>query len=92
LIELREKIKEGLQSDPTTRNIMKQVKEGKTKTFWTSDGLLYFDKWIFIPKMSHLRKKLMKECYYLPCAGHPGPWRMLELLEEGTTWSGCDMM
>jgi hypothetical protein len=36
--DLQEKIKEGLHKDPTTLNIMKQVKEGKTRKFWMDNG------------------------------------------------------
>jgi hypothetical protein len=35
-------IKEGLQFDPTTKTIMKQVEEGKTRRFCLHEGLLYF--------------------------------------------------
>lgn len=35
------RIKEGLQYNAVSRNLLQAVKEGRTRRFWEKDGLLY---------------------------------------------------
>jgi hypothetical protein len=81
LIDLQENIKEGLHKDPTTLNIMNQVKEGKMRKFWMDNGFLYFGEHIYVPKSSNLHKGILRESHDSPWVGHPGQWRTLALLE-----------
>ena len=53
---LQENIKEGLHKDPTTLNIMKYVKEEKTRNFWMYNGIFYFGDHIYVPKSSNLER------------------------------------
>jgi len=81
--EMQNKIKESVETDTLAQNIMKQIKEGKTRKFFLRDGFLFFGNRLYVPKSSRLRRHLLKECHDSPWAGHPGQSRSLALLERG---------
>ena len=68
------------------KNIVKQIKEGKTRKFFLRDGFLFFGNRLYVPKSSGLRRHLLKECHDSPWAGHPGMRRSLALLERVFFW------
>lgn len=45
---LRQRIKEGLENDPIAMNILKQLKEGKTKRFWVEDRFFYLGGHLYV--------------------------------------------
>eukprot|EP00253_Pinus_taeda_P026665 PITA_26665 len=84
--EMQNKIKESIGTDALAQNIVKQVKEGKTRRFFLREGFLFFGNRLYVPKSSGLRRHLLKECHDSPWAGHPGQRRSLALLERGFFW------
>ncbi|XP_012832304.1 PREDICTED: uncharacterized protein LOC105953208 [Erythranthe guttata] len=84
---LADMIREGLEHDPMTKELIRLVKEGKTRKFWVEDGLLYTKgQRLFVPKWGSLRKDLIKECHDTKWAGHPGQMRTMTLLETAYFW------
>ena len=83
---MQNKIKESVETDTLAQNIVKQVKEGKTRKFFLRDGFLFFGNRLCVPKSSELRRLLLKECHNSPWAGHPGQRRSLALLEREFFW------
>ncbi|KAE8729756.1 cytochrome P450 78A7-like [Hibiscus syriacus] len=82
-----EHIKEGLEQDPLTRELVKLASDGKTQRFWVEDGLLYTKgRRIYVPKWDNLRQDLIKECHDTKWAGHPGQKRTMALLETTYFW------
>ncbi|KAE8681498.1 Detected protein of unknown function [Hibiscus syriacus] len=82
-----ERIKEGLEQDPMTRELVKLASDGKTQRFWVEDGLLYTKgRRIYVPKWNNLRRDLIKECHDTKWAGHPGQKRTMALLETTYFW------
>jgi len=84
--EMQNKLKESVETDTLAQNIVKQIKEGKTRKFFLRDGYLFFGNRLYVPKTSGLRRHLLKECHDSPWAGHPGQRRSLALLERGFFW------
>ncbi|KAL4572161.1 hypothetical protein LXL04_018930 [Taraxacum kok-saghyz] len=85
--DLTEKIKEGLNQDPLTQNLMKMAKEGKTRKFWIEDGLLLTTgNRMYVPKWNSLRRDILKECHDSKWAGHPGTHRTKALVERTYYW------
>ncbi|KAG8368869.1 hypothetical protein BUALT_Bualt15G0091500 [Buddleja alternifolia] len=84
---VHEKIKEGLEHDPMTKELMRHVKEGKTLQFWVEDGLLYTKgRRLYVPKWGNLRRDLIRDCHDTKWAGHPGQKRTMALLETTYFW------
>jgi len=84
--EMQNKLKESVETDTLAQNIVKQIKEGKTRKFFLRDGYLFFGNRLYVPKTSGLRRHLLKECHDSPWAGHLGQRRSLALLERGFFW------
>ena len=75
------RIKEGIDKDPTTQNLVKLACEGKTRWFWEDNGLLLtVGNRIMVPRHGNLRREIIKECHDSQWAGHPGVARTLALL------------
>src|SRR5262249_56210181 len=70
--------------------------------FWESDGIVYRTGKIYIPNDEALRDRILHDHHYPPDIGHPGQYRMLELLKRTFWWPtiktdvkrfirGCDL-
>ncbi|KAE8724094.1 hypothetical protein F3Y22_tig00010927pilonHSYRG00135 [Hibiscus syriacus] len=82
-----ERIKEGYEQDPMTRELFKLASNGKTQRFWVEDGLLYTKgRRIYVPKWDNLRRDLIKECHDTKWPGHPGQKCTMALLETAYFW------
>ncbi|XP_075084628.1 uncharacterized protein LOC142167942 [Nicotiana tabacum] len=74
-------IKQGMQHDPVTKQLLDLASQGKTKKFWVEDGLLYTTgRRISVPKWGNLRRIDQRR------ARHPGQKRTLALLESSYYW------
>jgi len=81
--ELYSRLRESLEIDTQVKNIMKRVKEGKTRNFFMHDGILFCVDCLYIPKSSELRRHLLKEYHDSPWSSHLGKCLTLALLERG---------
>jgi len=52
------------------------------------DGLVFYKGRVYIPKVSDLRKKVVRLCHDSPSTGHPGRRGTLELLSRLYWWPG----
>ena len=50
------------------------------------EGLLRFRGKIYVPQNADLRKRVVSLCYDTKVAGHPGHWKMLELVSRDYWW------
>ncbi|TYK16924.1 reverse transcriptase [Cucumis melo var. makuwa] len=77
---VKDTLREFLQKDHATQNVMNLAKASKTRQFWIEEDLL-------VTKGNrHLRKKLLYECHDTLWAGHPGWQRTYALLKKGYFW------
>ena len=66
-----------------------QVAQEKTKRpdlFLEQDGILFQNGKIYLPNTSHLRDCMLHNHHYPPNVGHPGTYRMLELVKRTYWW------
>ncbi|TYK01362.1 reverse transcriptase [Cucumis melo var. makuwa] len=84
---VRDTLREFLQKDHATQNVMNLVKAGKTRQFWVEEDLLVTKgNQLYVPRAGDLRKKLLYECHDTLWAGHPGWQRTYALLKKGYFW------
>ncbi|KAA0060093.1 uncharacterized protein E6C27_scaffold39G00090 [Cucumis melo var. makuwa] len=85
--ERRDTLREFLQKDHATQNIMNLVKVGKTRQFLVKEDLLVTKgNRLYIPRAGDLRKKLLYECHDTLWVGHPGWKRTYVLLKKVYFW------
>ena len=84
---LLDRIRQGIEEDPTAKELLQQAREGRTRQFWAEDGLIFTKgRRLFVPRWDGLRRQLLKECHDTEWAGHPGQRRTLALLEMAYYW------
>ncbi|KAA0063945.1 reverse transcriptase [Cucumis melo var. makuwa] len=84
---VRDTLREFLQKDHATQNVLNLVKAGKTRQFWVEEDLLVTKgNRLYVPRAGDLRKKLLYECHDTLWADHPGWQRTYVLLEKGYFW------
>ncbi|XP_078434201.1 uncharacterized protein LOC144705415 [Wolffia australiana] len=78
-----DEIKLALKDDPEAVLLMKRIVAGKTRRFWTEDGIIYANgNKPYVPHAGGLRRKLLYEAHDAPHAGHPRQARTLALLSS----------
>jgi len=65
-----------------------QALEKKDGLAWEEDGMAYMKGRIYVPNNKKLREEILKEHYDPVDIGHPGQYRMLELLKRTYWWPG----
>jgi len=65
-----------------------QALEKKDGLTWEEDGVVYMEERIYVPNDKKIKKEILKENYDLVDVGHPGQYRMLELLKRNYWWPG----
>jgi len=54
---------------------------------WSNiDGLLWFQGKIYVPQSPDLCRQIIALCYDTQIAGHPGCWKILELVSQNYWW------
>ncbi|KZV29359.1 hypothetical protein F511_30850 [Dorcoceras hygrometricum] len=80
---MKDRIKEGLAHDPQAQTLLAYIKDGKTRRFWQSEGLLCTKgNRLYVPAHGGLRREVLKECHDSKWAENPGIHRTLALVEE----------
>ncbi|XP_078447260.1 uncharacterized protein LOC144716092 [Wolffia australiana] len=86
-----DEIKLALKDDPKALRLMKRIATGKTRRFWTEDGIIYVNgNRLYVPCAGGLRRKLLYEAHDAPHAGHTGQARTLALLSSIYHWPGME--
>lgn len=84
---LVDRIKKGMTHDPQAKTILAYVNHGKTRRFWTEDGLLYAQgNRIYVLAHGGLQREILKECHDPTWEGHLGVRRTLTLVEKCYYW------
>ena len=92
--KLLERIKKALSNDEMTKDYKSLLSSGprefgKSLEEWNFEkGLLLHRGKVYVPKDQSLRLDLIKLHHDMPTAGHPGRWKMLELLTRNYWWPG----
>jgi len=65
-----------------------QALEKKDRLAWKEDGMAYMEGRIYVPNNKKLREEILKEHHDPVDIGHPGQYRILELLKRTYWWPG----
>jgi len=63
-----------------------QVLKKQDGLTWEEDGVVYMEERIYIPNNKKIREEILKENHDSVDLGHPGQYRMLELLKRTYWW------
>jgi len=55
---------------------------------WEEDRVVYMEERIYVPNNRKIKEEILKENHDLVDVGHPGQYRMLELLKRTYWWPG----
>jgi len=75
-----------IQKNNTREKKITQALEKKDGLAWEEDGMAYMEERIYVPNNKKLREKILKEYHNPVDIGHPGQYRMLELLKRTYWW------
>jgi transposase InsO family protein len=82
--KVQENLTETLQKlDIRESEFKKAIEEGKA---WEENNIGYYEGRIYIPNNKELRDKILEENHSPPNIGHPGQFRMIELLKRNYWW------
>ena len=86
LREIRQGNQKGDQEEPIAK-AARELRQTSSKTVcsaeWSEDdGVLRFRGKIYVPQNSDLRRQIVSLCHDTKVAGHPGHWKMLELVSR----------
>ena len=65
-----------------------QALEKQDGLTWKEDGVVYMEGRIYVPNNKKIREEILKENHDSVDVGHPGQYRMLELLKKTSWWLG----
>ena len=55
---------------------------------WEEDGVVYMEGRIYVPNNKKIKEEILKENHDSADMGHPGQYRMLELIKRTYWWPG----
>ncbi|QRW24093.1 Retrotransposable element Tf2 protein [Rhizoctonia solani] len=85
--EINDLIGEAIYKDNRLKEILDKLQNKEKVTDWElKEGLLWFQKKIFIPKNETIRNLILESRHDMLAAGHPGQARTLELVSRNYYW------
>jgi hypothetical protein len=85
---LMDKIREAQKGDKELEKIREDLKEGKAKGFSEDEqGTIWFEKRIYVPSDSDLRKLIFQEAHETLYSIHPGNTKMYIHVKERFWWN-----
>jgi len=80
-------VKKILKNNTREKKVI-QALEKKDGLAWEEDGMAYMEGRIYVPNNKKLREEILKEHHNPVDIGHPGQYRMPELLKRTYWWPG----
>ena len=82
--DIQKVMRDGEKEDSVVKAV-EELRKGKTKSVrsaeWKeSEGLLQFRGKIYVPPDPELRRRIVSQHHDTKVAGHPGCWKILELV------------
>ena len=82
-------------------NILKEIRRNATREkevvqalkkedglIWEEDEVVYIEERIYVPNSKKIREDILKENHNSVDVGHPGQYRMMELIKRTYWWPG----
>ena len=97
LNDLEGQIIEATWKDPFTKRIEESLQQKKTPfksklSDWTYGYNIKYQGWTYIPQDNELRHEIIWLYHDLPHAGHPGKFKMQELIKQDYWWPNMATM
>jgi len=80
-------IKEIRKNTTREKEVVQALKKEDSLT-WEEDGVVYMEGRIYVPNNKKIKEEILKENHDSVDVGHPGQYRMLELLKRTYWWPG----
>ena len=77
-----------IQKNNTREKEVVQALEKNNGLTWEEDGVAYMEGRVYMPKNKELREEILREHHDPADIGHPGQYRMMELLKRTYWWPG----
>ena len=65
-----------------------QALKNEDSLTWEEDGVIYIEERVYVPNNKKIQEEILKENHDSVDVGHPGQYRMLELLKRMYWWPG----
>ena len=80
-------LKEIKRNTTREKEVVQALKKENGLT-WEEDGVVYIEGRVYVPNNGKIKEKILKENHDLADVGHPGQYRMLELIKRTYWWPG----
>jgi len=77
-----------IRRNSTRENEVVQALKKQNRLTWEEYGVVYMEGRIYVPNNNKIREEILKENHNSVDVGHPGQYRMLELLKRTYWWPG----
>jgi len=88
-MEENNRLKEIKRNTTREKEIIQALKKEDGLT-WEEDGVVYMERRIYIPNNKKIKEEILKENHDLADMGHPGQYRMLEVIKRTYWWPGLN--
>ena len=79
-----------IQKNNTREKEVIQALEKNDELSWEEDKVAYIEGWVYMPNNKELREEILKNHHDPVDVGHPGQYRMIELLKRTYWWPGLN--
>ena len=79
-----------IQKNNTREKEVIQALEKNNRLSWEEDEVAYIEGWVYMPNNKELREEILKNHHDPVDVGHPGQYRMIELLKRTYWWPGLN--
>ena len=83
--ESGEELMKKIQKSKKIEDKVKEKVERKEKD-WEEDGIIMWERWVYVPKDKDLRDEVIQLHHDTYSAGHPGRFKMAELVLRNYWW------
>jgi len=88
-MEENNRLKEIKRNTTREKEIIQALKKEDGLT-WEEDRVVYMERRIYIPNNKKIKEEILKENHDLADMGHPGQYRMLEVIKRTYWWPGLN--
>jgi len=87
MTEESNRLKEIKRNTMREKEVVQALKKEDGLT-WEKDGVVYMEGRIYVPNNRKIKEEILKENHDLADMGHPGQYRMLEVIKRTYWWPG----
>ena len=77
---------EEIQQNETKEQEVCRELEKEDGQLWEENGIVYVDRWIYVPNSQRIKERILKENHEPVDIGYLGQQRMMELIKRNYWW------